>query len=166
MNFKHKIRPAVERDAEAVSEIFCQVYDANMDKVFPLIEKEFKWLSMGIVPRHVFVAEHAGKVIGYGRSGRLTKEALKDARSMPIGWYLMGIVVLPEMRRRGIARALTRERLKVMKKISRVIYYFCNKDNEASIRLHEEFSFKVHSRDFYYPTRDFGPGEGVLFRRG
>jgi ribosomal protein S18 acetylase RimI-like enzyme len=59
----------------------------------------------------------------------------------PAGWYLLGVVVHPKWRRRGIGAALTRERMRWVAQRATEIYYFTHRNNRASQALHERFGF-------------------------
>jgi len=84
---------------------------------------------------------------------------------VPRGWYLTGIIVDPQHRRRGIGAALTESRLQWISERAREVFYFANSLNRVSIELHQHFGFQEICRDFKYPGATFsGGGGGVLFR--
>ena len=114
--------------------------------------------------RLLVVAERAEDVVGYGRVLRFVPEPDAPADIAPSGYYLMGLVVHPDHRRRGVAAALTRARLEWISKHASDAWYFANAHNAASIALHAPFGFKEVTRAFVYPRVDFDRGEGVLFR--
>ena len=92
------------------------------------------------VERVLFVAEVDGAVVGYGRVSFF--RAAADGPSAPTGWYLLGVAVAPDWRRRGIAAELTRERIRWVAKRSDRIYYFTHRDNRTSQGLHAQFGFE------------------------
>lgn len=114
--------------------------------------------------RLLVVAERAEEVIGYGRVLRFVPEPDAPADIAPSGYYLMGLVVHPDRRRRGVAAALTQARLDWISKHADGAWYFANSRNAASIALHAPFGFEEVTRSFCYPRVDFDRGEGVLFR--
>jgi ribosomal protein S18 acetylase RimI-like enzyme len=114
--------------------------------------------------RLLVVAERAEDVIGYGRVLRFVPEPDAPADIAPSGYYLMGLVVHPDHRRRGVAAALTQARLEWISKHADDAWYFANARNAASIALHAPFGFEEATRSFVYPRVDFDRGEGVLFR--
>jgi ribosomal protein S18 acetylase RimI-like enzyme len=66
--------------------------------------------------RLLVVAEYAREVIGYGRAVRFEPDADAANDIAPPGYYLMGLVVHPDHRRRCVAAALTQVRLDWMSK--------------------------------------------------
>ena len=96
---------------------------------------------------------------------RFLPEADAPADTAPPGYYLMGLIVHPDFRRRGIAAALTHARLDWISDQADEAWYFANARNAASIALHASFAFEEVTRSFFYPRVDFDRGEGILFRR-
>ncbi len=94
-------------------------------------------------------------------------DAVRDLlpSSVPQGWYLTGVVVAEQFRRRGIGLRLTRERLRWISQRAPEAYYFANSLNVASIELHRPIGFEELQRDFHFPNTHFSGGVvGVLFR--
>jgi ribosomal protein S18 acetylase RimI-like enzyme len=114
--------------------------------------------------RLLVVAECTDEVIGYGRVLRFVPEPDAPTDIAPAGYYLMGMVVHPDHRQRGVGTALTRARIDWISKRADAAWYFANAHNAASIALHEPFGFEEVTRSFFYPRVDFDRGEGVLFR--
>ena len=121
--------------------------------------------DIGHADRALIVAECAGEVIGYGRAMRFVPDADAPADIAPSGYYLMGLIVHPHYRRRGIAAALTQARLDWISDQADEAWYFANARNAASIALHASFDFEEVTRSFFYPRVDFDRGDGILFRR-
>jgi ribosomal protein S18 acetylase RimI-like enzyme len=90
--------------------------------------------------RALFVAEAGGQVAGYGRVVLVQADPNRLA-SAPPGWYLLGLVVDPAWRRRGIGEALTRARMAWVAERSGLLYYFTGHGNLASQALHERLGF-------------------------
>ena len=112
----------------------------------------------------LLVATVDGRVVGFARSGRLRRPDDATADAVPDGWYLLGVVVVDALRRRGIGRALTRARLAWIADRADVAFYFANARNRASIDLHAEFGFVELSRRFSAPGVAFEGGRGILCR--
>jgi len=159
------IRESDSRDASDIASLFSREYGGDATTLEPLIEQELKRASMGLIQRKVYVAERGDQIIGYGRSGRLDRQAIKGSRGLDPGWYLLGLVVHSKERRCGIGHALTAFRLKKMRKLSPIVYYFAAHDNAATIALHESFGFQLVETDFHHPNPIFKDGEGLLFRK-
>ncbi len=120
--------------------------------------------NLGCDDRHVTVAEGATGLLGYGRTGWFEPVADAPANSAPAGWYLSGLSVDPDWRRRGIARALTQERLDWVAARADEAWYFANARNRVSFALHASLGFVEVTRDFAFPGVEFRGGAGVLCR--
>lgn len=114
--------------------------------------------------RKIFVAEIKNEIVGFARVSYFEPAEGSPSNSCPEGWYLNGIIISPEYRRRGIASELTRKRLAWIAERAYGAYYFANVQNRVSIELHSHFGFHEISRDFTYPGVTFTGGEGLLFR--
>ncbi|MBU2664805.1 GNAT family N-acetyltransferase [Actinoplanes bogorensis] len=115
--------------------------------------------------RMLFVAELSdGRIAGYARATRWTPPDDAPPNAAPAGWYLLGLVVAPEHRRRGIGRALTVARLEAVAGRATEIWYFANAHNQSSLDLHTELGFTEVTRDFWFPGLTFDGGVGVLAR--
>jgi ribosomal protein S18 acetylase RimI-like enzyme len=108
---------------------------------------------------NLYVAQVGDVVVGYGR--------LRHHRTQldaPAGYYLGGVVVDPAWRRHGIGTRLTACRLDAAWTAgAKVVYYFANSRNEASIGMHHDFGFVELRRPFEFPGVSFEGGVGVLF---
>lgn len=114
--------------------------------------------------RMLHVADDAGRIAGYARSTYWTRPPDAPANAAPSGWYLLGLVVAPEYRRRGIGRALTVARLRALASRTPEVWYFANARNQSSLDLHATLGFVEVTRDFWFPDLTFDGGEGVLAR--
>jgi ribosomal protein S18 acetylase RimI-like enzyme len=112
----------------------------------------------------ILVAEHGDRLVALAKARHFTPPDDAPANRAPRGWYLSGVIVVPEYRRRGIARRLTWARLDWIRERDRWAFYFANARNRVSIELHREFGFVELTRDFTYPGATFEGGIGVLFR--
>ena len=112
----------------------------------------------------VVVARDGGHVLAYASAVRLAPSADAPSNAIPTGLYLGGIVVRPELRRRGIGRALTRWRMDWIFERAAAAYYFQNEHNAVSTALHEEFGFREVRRGIWAPGCTFTGGVGVLYR--
>jgi ribosomal protein S18 acetylase RimI-like enzyme len=94
--------------------------------------------------RQMFVAKASGQVIGYGRVAELAAD--QAAPGTPAGCYLSGVLVEPAWRRRGIATALTRARLRWVFARADEAFYVTGADNTASLHLHAALGFQEIER--------------------
>jgi ribosomal protein S18 acetylase RimI-like enzyme len=87
-----------------------------------------------------------------------------QAAETPDGWFLLGVMVADDWRRRGIGRAMTLPRLRWIAERADAAYYFTNASNQASIDLHRELGFIEIDPDFRAPGASFDGGRVILFR--
>ena len=107
------------------------------------------------------VAAVGAEVSGFGRARRIEAQP-----GVPAGWYLLGVIVAPAMRRCGIATELTKYRIEWLRARTGEVLYFANSLNRASIDLHAKLGFTEVCRPFAFPGVTFsGSGVGVLFSR-
>lgn len=113
-------------------------------------------------PDHrLFVAEVDGQVVGYGWVSHQRPEG-EGGRDAPDGWYLSGVVVAPELRRRGIGMALTKARVAWVFERADQVHYVVSAANLASRRLHETLGFVETTDDFCVPGVVFARCDGIL----
>jgi ribosomal protein S18 acetylase RimI-like enzyme len=94
--------------------------------------------------RQMFVAKANGRVIAYGRVAELAAD--EAGPGTPAGCYLSGVLVEPAWRRRGIATALTRARLRWVFARTDEAFYVTGADNIASLHLHAALGFQEMKR--------------------
>jgi ribosomal protein S18 acetylase RimI-like enzyme len=148
------IRPAEVRDAQALAEISARRERSGDVEARRKRFEEQVTLADGFV----VVAEVEGQVVGYGRVVHHP-----GSHGCPPGWYLMGLVVSPEFRRRGIGERLTLARLYWIAARADKAFYVANAQNMVTIELHARVGFKEITREFTFPGIEFQGGEGVLF---
>ncbi|MFP5417066.1 MAG: N-acetyltransferase family protein [Actinomycetes bacterium] len=114
--------------------------------------------------RHTLVvAEYRGEIIGYGWLSWLTPTA-DGGRNAPDGWYLSGVVVSPDFRRRGLGRRLTQARIEWALAHGGAVHYVVAARNHASRTLHSSLGFQEITTDFTLPGVVFGNNDGILCR--
>ena len=129
------------------------------------LEKHATFLR-GMLPdeRHLLlVAERDGVLLAYGKASYLVFPEGSPANTAPEGWYLTGVVVVPEHRRRGVGAELTRARLAWIGRRSGAAYYCASAKNRTTHDLHAPHGFAEVTRDFSLPGVTF-TGGGILFR--
>jgi ribosomal protein S18 acetylase RimI-like enzyme len=112
----------------------------------------------------VMVADIGGEIAGYARIVRHALPSDPPADAAPAGYYLMGLVVAAQWRRRGLAEALTKARLAWAWSRTHQVGYFASAENPASLDLHRRLGFREVTRTFSYPGVDFAGGVGILSR--
>lgn len=110
--------------------------------------------------RLVVVASVSGTIVGWGKT-HFWSYADGEA---PDGHYLGGVTVIPELRRHGIARALTQARLDWIWERTDSAWYIVNLSNRASIQLHRQWGFTEVARAAKFHTTSFTSGVGLLLR--
>ncbi|MGO9971683.1 MAG: N-acetyltransferase family protein [Solirubrobacteraceae bacterium] len=115
--------------------------------------------------RCLLVAVRGGLIVGYGRACWFEPHQPEPAHVAPRGYYLVGLVVDPDHRRRGIGGALIGARLDWARELgAHEAWFFTNAANVASQRLHQRFGFQEVTRDFVFPGVSFEGGVGILGR--
>jgi ribosomal protein S18 acetylase RimI-like enzyme len=94
--------------------------------------------------RQMLVAKVNGQVVAYGRVTELAAD--EAGPETPAGYYLSGVLVEPALRRRGIALALTRARLRWAFARTDEVFYVAGADNVASLHLHTALGFREVKR--------------------
>ena len=137
-----------------VAEIQARRHGKDPSKAVERIERDLRAGAQGEPSRYCCVALRDDTVVGFGKCAYLewsspTTERGRDAAAGPAappGWYLAGVLVEPEHRRRGVARALTGHRLDWLQGRTDVVYYWVDEVNRASIDLHRDFGFEEVAR--------------------
>jgi len=150
----------VPADLEAAARIVAACTDGNVQHQLELLERRLEGDAPGSA---LLVAELGSKVVGFGRVAYFEPAVDAPANAAPAGWYLLGVNVEPSYRRRGIGRALTVARLKIIEAQAPVAWFFTEATNQASIRLHTDLGFRENTSDFWFPTATFGRAGGILF---
>lgn len=132
--------------------------DSKTDREIVLVETSLTY--------RLYVAELNKKVVGFCRYYHTS--ALPDSKKVypaPEGWYGMGIIVDPKLRRHGIARFLSSNRLNILKdQGASELYSIVDAKNLTSLRMHLEFGFEeVASAEGFLHVK-LESGHGHLFR--
>ncbi len=142
-----KVKPG---DADAIADLWCARRPQDPERA-KVRAAEFIARARG-KQEFVTVAEEDGVLVAYARAAYFTRPADAPDRTAPSGWYLLGISVRADRKRRGIGRSLTARRLGWLREQgAEVAFYFADFDNEASIGMHEEFGFAPAIRDVLFP---------------
>jgi len=152
----------VPLDEDAVDA--CAEIAATREGDAPARWQEVFAAAMGDPQQIVLVAQVDSVVVGYGKAAHLPLRE-RGGRGVPNGWYLTGVVVRPEWRRRGIGEQLTRARINALAGQAESLHYFAAAVNAPTIALHAKLGFIEVGRDIDVPSVTFTGGAGVLFRR-
>lgn len=150
------IRAATRDDLDALTGIALTAVTRNRDDWATVVDK-----SLDDEDRILLVADVDGGIAAFGQAHFLSRHPVDEA---PAGFYLTGVTVVPEYRRRGLGRRLTVARLDWIRERADVAWYFASSANKSSIDLHLAFGFAevLRARTIHGVT--FSDGEGILFR--
>ena len=158
---KHEVREAVQGDVESCVRIMMAREAGDhgrwRSRQRQCVESEAEGF---------FVAEIEGAIAGFGRVQLPPPPKDPPPNGVPLGWYLIGVMVDSRWRRRGLGDSLTLARLGWVQQRANEVWYFANAKNRASIDLHEKYGFVKVTRDSTVAgvTFDGGHGSGILFR--
>jgi ribosomal protein S18 acetylase RimI-like enzyme len=113
-------------------------------------------------PHGALLVAEVDDVVGYARVTWFGAPQGAPANAAPAGYYLMGVLVDPGWRRRGLGERLTVARLAWVWERAAECWFFANARNRASLDLHARLGFQEVTRDFWFPDVSFAGGEGVL----
>lgn len=137
-----KVRDATEADLDATVEFIAAHRGGDVDEWRRLFAH-----ALHDEKRHFVVALVDGRVIGFGHTKLVERDGSNhDEAGPPPGWYLAGVTVGPDYRRRGVGAALTRVRLDRLRRVTDVVYYAAEPDNIATLELHSRFGFSPTGR--------------------
>lgn len=114
--------------------------------------------------RHQFVAVVECAVVGYGAVIHYQRLPEADPGAAPAGYYLVGLMIDPPQRRRGIGDLLTTTRMSWVGQRADEVWCFANVANTAVLDMQRGLGFEEVTRDFTFPGAPLAPGTGVLLR--
>jgi ribosomal protein S18 acetylase RimI-like enzyme len=153
----HVARPRLPEPADSVPEAAVRIESLTKADVVSAVELAVRVLhvkpgdrgeqfaaDIADDRRQMFVAKANGRVVAYGRVIELAAD--EAGPEAPAGYYLSGVLVEPAWRRRGIALALTRARLRWVFVRADEVFYVTGADNFASLHLHAALGFREIKR--------------------
>lgn len=159
------IRDVVEADVDAVARIVHERDGGELAAHVAGLERGLR--NRPNPPDDLLLAAVVeGRVVGFARARTFEPPAGAPANCAPAGWYLNGVTIAPDMRRRGVALALTRARMSHVARHADSVWCFTNVMNRASVDLHARLGFVEVTRDFWFPGVTFAGGTGILLRAG
>jgi GNAT superfamily N-acetyltransferase len=154
------VRDAAPDDAEPIVRV-------RETRRFARTESE-EWIARVLARSADEAALHvaciADEVVGYGHAARFEPPAGSPPHAAPPGHYLVGLLVRPDARRRGVARALVASRLRWVFERADAAWYFSDDDNVASVRLHASFGFEAVTSRFWFPGLRHPEAPMTLYR--
>ena len=157
------IRAATPAEASTIAAIWVERHGGTVEAVLPAIARHLQAVADGTAPDAVFVALLGDTVVGFGRCGWRAHAATGAAD----GWYLLGLNVLSDHRRRGVGRALAQHRLDWLRgQGAGQVFSFVSTQNLASLALHRSLGFEEVTRAFTIPGAVSEAGGSVLLCRG
>ena len=148
-----QIRFAVPTDASDIGKIEVKVYGEYpdpFDQVIEKINKAIKAQESNEILQKTWVAIKNRKIIGFSKIG-FRKNIVNDFPDLVKGWYLTGVTIHTNWRRKGIAGLLVQTRMDWLKDKTNEVYYWSNKKNRVSEALHKKFGFKEIKSSIYTP---------------
>jgi ribosomal protein S18 acetylase RimI-like enzyme len=155
------IRTVEARDLAALALIAAEREGSTQTVQLKLLEKHLSHQETG--QSLILVAEVPGAIAGFGKCAYCKPPDSAPANAAPAGWYLTGVIVAPQFRRRRIGHQLTQARLQWLARRTSKAYYVASAQNRVTIELHRQFGFVEGTRDFSFPNVSFTGGVGILF---
>lgn len=147
------IRDATERDVSGI-------LDVNLQAGRPAGSADSMGRAIADPDRPVLVATIDGGLAGWAKTHCWDR----SDGSAPAGHYLGGVTVVPALRRRRVATALTDARLDWIWQRADCAWYVVNADNFSSIALHSKWGFVEVARAPKFHTTEFSGGVGLLMK--
>jgi aminoglycoside 6'-N-acetyltransferase I len=145
------VRPTRVGDAVHIAPIDVEREASTVAELVPRIERALERLREPGARAYSCVALVEGEIVGYGKCAHRGWPVTTDGLSIPDGWYLTGVEVARDHRRKGVARALTRHRLQWLQPRTDVVYYFTGERNYPSQNLHRALGFIEVARGVAIP---------------
>ena len=115
----------------------------------------------------LYIAKYQESVVGFCRFYH--SDAIPIEKVMfesPKGYYAMGICVAKNMRRKGVAKFLSKKREGILKNLgARELYSCVALNNTTSQNMHKNFGFKEIGIVAGALTVKFDAGKGILYKK-
>lgn len=159
-----QVRDARAEDCEPIAALIAERHAQDHEEVAVRVARELAFTTPLGQDNRLFVAEADGHVLGFGRAARVAPGVHGQPGDFPPGWFLMGVIVAPDARRRGVGRALGQHRLDWIRARASEAFTFANRENQASRALMESLGFEALPLVFAHERAELAEGEGVLYR--
>ena len=148
------VRLASLIDALPIAQIIAKLTSTDINRCVESIETSLQKSNFITI-----IAEYNSEIVGYSKIVYCEKE---DA---PKGWYVGGILVQPNFRRRGVGEKLTEKLIEIAKSKTDTLYSFINAQNKSSITLHEKLGFVEFDRRSSIMGVTFEGGVGIFLKK-
>ncbi|MDA8792164.1 GNAT family N-acetyltransferase [Bacteriovoracaceae bacterium] len=135
-------------DENALTQIHINRDGGDKESVKKIFSNEIKAIGESSA---LFVAEYKSQIVGFGRSRFIEADEELGYRNMPSGYYLLGVIVKEEFRRKGIGEGLVKARIDHIKSQAKQVYTFVDEVNKSMILLLTKIGFLRLTDDFTYP---------------
>ncbi|MGE4210594.1 MAG: GNAT family N-acetyltransferase [Oligoflexales bacterium] len=165
------MRPARLEDKRAVAELHCLEKSLPLDACIDLFHREFTICASEPEKRTYLLALSDQQLVGYAGARYYDQNKHENmygtANLLPTGWYLRGIKIHPEWRRRGLARTMTTKRLEWLGARSDHALVFLDDENKVTLPMYFELGFIEVSRGWTFcdPHRVAKNTTGILLRK-
>ncbi len=112
----------------------------------------------------IYIAKINQNVVGFCRIRLFEKYEFPEAKDELLGWYLMGIIICENHRRKGIGTRLSEMAMKDIKK-ENDIFVLINKENNSSIEMHKNLGFEIIAKGDQFFKVSFSGGNGYILKR-
>ena len=162
-----KVRLAAENDISRIAEITHDFEPQTIEGYRNAFYKQVLQNTEQDSNAYIFVALIDEYIVGHGKLFYFNDQKHDVDFESPQGWYLNGIIVDPEYRRRGVARKLlkARESFAFHYKSGQDIYSIVSAENVPSINYHLNSGFVEDKRAPGFLNVRLKCGEGILFRK-
>ncbi len=159
-----EVRLAQENDLERIAKITQDFEPQTLERYKESFKSQIEQNSNPESSIFIFVAIIDNIVVGHGKLFYYSKEKHDVEFKSPEGWYLNGVIVAPEFRRKGVAKALLSFRESfILEKKGNEVFSIVSVENIPSISYHTSLGFKEQERAPGYLSVKLKCGEGILF---
>ncbi len=163
-------RKATLKDVQAAATLHALEKDTAKIDFEKMFLHEFSACVNSPEKRVYYLAFSENELISY--AGARLYEPLVDENMygtltpLPAGWYLRGIKVHPQWRRKGLARSMTLKRLEWIKKRASQCYVFLDDENKVTLPMYFDLGFNEVSKGWGYsdPRRASKNTKGILLQ--
>lgn len=168
-NLKFSIATPV--DAENASKLFCMEKSISWQEALQTFKDEFLLSSQESSNRIYYLAYLDNELLSFAGARKYEQSTDENmygtSNLLPSGWYLRGLKVHPDWRRRGLGKEITLLRLKWLSERSDHSFVFLDDENKITVPMYYQLGFKEVSRgwEFSEPNRIAKGKKGLLLKK-